>query len=205
MNIYNNISSYQNTLNYSQEQISNKNKQSSVKIDFQNVKYTQTSTDQVNLSKRTRGIGSLSLDKGTAANTTLYVDKNTFNNIVSYSTNNDDCKWDELGVDGEKRWVVINGQRFECPLSKEEKEAYKNASKTILDYIIEAEQKKEEKESKEKNKTDINVNSNGEINLSGNSQTFESSKIKNLLNNDKVMTMLKDIASLNGGTISLWQ
>ncbi|GEQ20426.1 hypothetical protein AB2T96_06615 [Clostridium butyricum] len=89
MNIYNNISSYQNTLNYSQEQISNKNKQSSVKIDFQNVKYTQTSTDQVNLS--------------------------------------------------------------------------------------------------------------------GNSQTFESSKIKNLLNNDKVMTMLKDIASLNGGTISLWQ
>ena len=50
MNIYNNISSYQNTLNYSQEQISNKNKQSSVKIDFQNVKYTQTSTDQVNLS-----------------------------------------------------------------------------------------------------------------------------------------------------------
>ncbi|ETI87491.1 MAG: hypothetical protein Q607_CBUC00216G0012 [Clostridium butyricum DORA_1] len=89
MNIYNNISSYQNTLNYSQEQISNKNKQSSVKINFQNVKYTQTSTDQVNLS--------------------------------------------------------------------------------------------------------------------GNSQTFESSKIKNLLNNDKVMTMLKDIASLNGGTISLWQ
>ena len=205
MNIYNNISSYQNTLNYSQEQISNKNKQSSVKIDFQNVKYTQTSTDQVNLSKRTRGIGSLSLDKGTAANTTLYVDKNTFNNIVSYSTNNDDCKWDELGVDGEKRWVVINGQRFECPLSKEEKEAYKNDSKTILDYIIEAEQEKEEKESKEKNKTDINVNSNGEINLSGNSQTFESSKIKNLLNNDKVMTMLKDIALLNGGTISLWQ
>ena len=144
MNIYNNISSYQRTLNYSQEQISNKNKQSSVKIDFQNVKYTQTSTDQVNLSKRTRGIGSLSLDKGTAANTTLYVDKNTFNNIVSYSTNNASYKWDELGVDGE-------------------------------------------------------------INLSLNSQTFESIKIKNLLNNEKVMTMLKDIASLNSETISLWQ
>ncbi|WP_230986359.1 hypothetical protein [Clostridium butyricum] len=94
MNIYNNISSYQNTLNYSQEQISNKSERSSVKTDFQNVKYTQTSNDQINLSKRTRGIGSLSLDKGTAANTTLYVDKNTFNNIVSYSTNNASCKWD---------------------------------------------------------------------------------------------------------------
>lgn len=205
MNIYNNVNSYQHTFNYSQEQISNKNDQSSAKINSQNVKYTQTSTDHINLSKRTRGIGSLSLDKGTAANTTLYVDKNTFNNIVSYSTNNANCQWDELGVDGEKRWVVINGQRFEYPLSKEEKEAYKNASKTMLDYIIEAEQEKEEKESKEKNKTDISVNSNGEINLSGNSQTFESSKIKNLLNNEKVMTMLKDIASLNGGTISLWQ
>ena len=150
MNIYNNVNSYQHTFNYSQEQISNKNDQSSAKINSQNVKYTQTSTDHINLSKRTRGIGSLSLDKGTAANTTLYVDKNTFNNIASYSTNNANCQWDELGVDGEKRWVVINGQRFECPLSKEEKEAYKTPLKQCLTTLLKQNKRKKKKKVKKK-------------------------------------------------------
>lgn len=40
-----------------------------------------------------------------------------------------------MGVDGEKRWVVVNGQRFKCPLSEEEKAAKKRAQLTLLDYI----------------------------------------------------------------------
>lgn len=43
-----------------------------------------------------------SLDKGTAAHTTLYVDNSTFQQIANYTTNNSECQWSEIGVDGEK-------------------------------------------------------------------------------------------------------
>lgn len=161
--------------------------------------YSQNYKDSISISSRTNKIGSLGLDKGTASNTTLYVDRKTFDSIVSYSANNESCKWDEMGIDGEKRWVVINGQRFECPLSEAEKEAARRASMTIVDYFAEAEKEKQEEESKKENQEKVTISSISNSNLN-----TSNSKIKNLLNNEPVMNMLKDIASKNGGAINLF-
>ncbi|NFN77623.1 hypothetical protein FDC26_12200, partial [Clostridium botulinum] len=160
------------------------------------------SKDMRTAASRSRAIMGPQLDKGTASNTTIYVDKSTFMQIANYSTNNSECQWDELGVDGEKRWVVINGQRFECPLSKEEKEAFERASKTMLDYLIEADKEKEEKEEKKEN-IDFKFNGNGSISIDDESLLSSNPKLSGLLKNDKVMKMLKDIAKSNGGSLSM--
>ncbi len=55
-----------------------------------------------------------------------------------------------MGIDGEKRWGVVNGQRFECPLSEEEKEAFKGASLTLMDVLEEYEKAKEKLPSQRK-------------------------------------------------------
>lgn len=138
----------------------------------------------------------LSLDKGTAADTTLYVDRSTFERIAVYTTNNPDCQWSEIGVDSEKRWIVVNGQRFETPLSEEEKAAAKRSQMTLLDHLQEYEKHKEETSSKDQVVFDF---TNKEIP----SSHKENPKIINLLQNDKVMEMLKNISKATKGKISI--
>lgn len=140
------------------------------------------------------------LDKGTAAHTTVYVNYATFRQIASYTTNNQECPWSEMGIDGEKRWIVVNGQRFECPLSKEEKEAIKRASRTILDFLEEYEKTKENLPSQRKENKEVEI----DFNKDKTKVTNESnSKIDDLLNNEKVANMLRDISKSSEGRIYL--
>lgn len=147
-------------------------------------------------------INSLSIDKGTASHTTIYVDNKTFNSIVSNTGINGNPKWDELGIDGEKRWVVINGQRFQCPLSEKEKEAYRKASKgyTLLDALKEHEEATEKlKGKKEKHPSlSLSLNSKNNLSISGDKNLKDSLKIKNLENNKPVMKLLKDVLTKSG-------
>ncbi|WP_252232851.1 hypothetical protein, partial [Clostridium sp. ZBS15] len=140
-------SGYMKDVNLIQKKnVENNTHKNTIKNVYNNADKLELSKDVRTAASRSRAIMGPQLDKGTASNTTVYVDKSTFMQITNYSTNNSECQWDELGMDGEKRWVVINGQRFECPLSKEEKEAIERASKTMLDYLIEADEDKKEKE-----------------------------------------------------------
>lgn len=165
------------------------------------------STSRKNLS-RTNAIGGIILDKGTAANTTLYVDRSSFNQIMNYTTNNPACKWEELGMDDEKRWIVVNGQRFECPLSKEEKEAIRRAKKGLIEILDEADKEREKHKSKSERHDSgkLSFDENNKIKLNGDVSLQSNDKIKNLMNNDKVMKILTDIMNMNGGqgiTLSL--
>lgn len=152
---------------------------------------------------RANGIGGITIDKGTVAHTTLYVDRGSFEKILNYSTNNPECQWEEMGIDDEKRWVVINGQRFECPLSEEEKEARRRLRKGIIEILTEADKEREKRKSKSKQErlgsVKLSFDKNNKINLNGNTSLQSSDKIKNLMKNDKVMKMLRDIDSINGG------
>lgn len=87
-------------------------------------------------------IGS-SFDKGTASQTTVYVNRSAYGQILSATTFGE-TKWEEMGVDDEKRWVVVNGQRFECEHSPEEKAMRKRVQMTFMDYILEEDKKKKE-------------------------------------------------------------
>ncbi len=58
--------------------------------------------DTLDISHSRRPNMGIMLDKGTAANTTVYVNYSTFRQIVSYTANNEECPWSELGIDGEK-------------------------------------------------------------------------------------------------------
>ena len=87
----------------------------------------------------------LSLDKGTASHTTVFVNRQAFDKILNETTYGE-TKWEEFGVSNNKRWVVVNGQRFEVEQSAEEKARIKNATKTLVDYILESEENIKEKE-----------------------------------------------------------
>lgn len=156
--------------------------------------------DTLDISHSRRPNMGIMLDKGTAANTTVYVNYSTFRQIVSYTANNEECPWSELGIDGEKRWVVVNGQRFECPLSEEEKEAFKRASLTLMDVLEEYEKAKEKLPSqrKENKKVEIDFDKD-KFSVSDESN----SKVSNLLKNKKVMNMLRDISKFSGNKIHL--
>ncbi|WP_315081670.1 hypothetical protein [uncultured Clostridium sp.] len=190
--------------NYNQEinNINNKSKNNDKNIKDNSKDKLDLSKDMRTAASRSRAIMGPQLDKGTASNTTIYVDKSTFMQMMNYSANNSECQWDELGVDDEKRWIVINGQRFESPLTKEEKEAIKRISKTILDYIIEEDEKEKEKEEKKEN-IDFKFNGDGSISIDDESLLSSNPKLSGLLKNDKVMKMLKDIAKSNGGSLSM--
>lgn len=136
------------------------------------------------------------IDKGTAANTTIYVSKGTLNKILAYTHENPECKWEEMGWDGEKQWVVIDGQRFEYPLSEAEKEQYRKGTMTLLDYIEEEEKRKEELEGNE-DKQPVKMP------LAENDSLQDHPKIKGLQENTKVMTMLTELSKTPGG-ISLF-
>lgn len=167
--------------------------------------------DSIDISKsrknfpRVNGIGGITIDKGTAAHTTLYVDRGSFNRILNHSTNNSECQWEEMGIDDEKRWVVINGQRFECPLSEEEKELRRRLRKGIIEILLEADKEKEKHKSKSKSKSKklgsikLSFDKNNKIKLNCDANLQSSDKIKNLMKNDKVMKMLRDIDGINGG------
>lgn len=85
-----------------------------------------------------------SFDKGTAIETTVHVSRSAFDKILNETTHGE-TKWEECGVDNNKRWVVVNGQRFEVEHSPAEKARLKNAQKTFLDYIIESDERMREK------------------------------------------------------------
>lgn len=116
------------------------------------------------------------IDKGTAAHTTVYVNRNSYDKILNATTFGEP-KWEEMGCDGEKRWVVVNGQRFECPLSKEEKELRKRLQQSIIDILDESDKKR----SKGKD--------NGPFKPKGNIEALKS--------NEKVMDLLGRIFNAN--------
>lgn len=159
-------------------------------------------TSRKNLS-RTNGIGGITIDKGTAAHTTLYVDRSSFNQIMNYTTNNQECRWEELGIDDEKRWIVVNGQRFECPLSEEEKEARRRLRKGLIEMITEAEEERDKHKSNfklEKHSSfTVNFDESNKFKVNCNDDLRSNDKINNLMNNDKVVKMLGDIMKMNGG------
>ena len=138
----------------------------------------------------------LSTDKGTASHTTLYVDNATFQKIATYSTNHPETKWSEIGVDENKRWIVINGQRFESPISEEEKAMLKRAQMTLFDHLQEYEDHKEDMSPKEKVTLDF-------LDKNANAKMSTDPKIKDLLHNEKVMDMLKNISKSSKGKISV--
>lgn len=129
------------------------------------VKKTQNKISDFNIGSVNKNsfINNFSVDKGTAAHTTVYVSKSAYDRILSATTHsNRKPDWEEMGCDGEKRWVVINGQRFESPLSQAEKDKIKNARLSLLDILMK----------NEKNKTDNPRDPRGNIeSLKNNKET----------------------------------
>lgn len=157
-------------------------------------------SDSISISNKEVPSVGLQIDKGTAAHTTMTVDRGTFNQIMNYSANNKEAQWSELGIDDEKRWIVINGQRFESPLSKEEKELREKMRRNpLLDAIAESDEKRAEMLERKKDAMKFKINFSGD---KPNVENIgENDKIKNLLSNEKVMNMLKDIAKSMGGSL----
>lgn len=155
--------------------------------------------DTIELSNTSRTMGNmLSIDKGTASHTTLYVDNSTFQKIATYTTNHPETKWTELGKDSDKRWIVVNGQRFESPLSEEEKALMKRGEMTLLDYLLEIEEHKEKTETKEKVTLDFAAKN-------GITDSSNDPKINGLLQNKEVMEILKNISKETKGKISIFK
>lgn len=155
---------------------------------------SQDTVEQSSISKMMASM--LTFDKGTASNTTLHVDNATFQKIGSYSTYHPDTRWSELGVDENKRWVVINGQRFESEKSEEEKAMMKRAQMTLIDHLQELQER--QKETSPKEKVTLNF-----LNDHEEARTNQHPKIKNLLQNEKVMEMLKNISMASRGQIAI--
>lgn len=118
---------------------------------------------------------SLAVDKGTALSTTVYINRNAYDRILNATTFGE-IKWEETGVDDEKRWVVVNGQRFECEHSSEEKALRKKMRKNLLDYIDESVEKRKKQD---KNNSKESEQPNGNIEA--------------LKSNEKVIGLLQDI------------
>lgn len=90
------------------------------------------------------------VDKGTAAETTILLDSASFDRLMHKTTpENGEALWSEMGGDQDKKWVVINGQRFEYRYTEQEKAAHAAMrGKSLMEYLEEAEQERE------KNRTD---------------------------------------------------
>lgn len=162
---------------------------------IQNKNHEKDTAELSNTSKTMANI--LSMDKGTASHTTLYVDNATFQKIATYTTNHPETQWTELGKDSEKRWIVVNGQRFESPLSEEEKAIMKRGEMTLLDYLQEAEDYEEEKSQIEK--VTLDFATKNDLTNSSNDP-----KINALPQNEEVMEMLKNISKSTKGRISIF-
>ena len=162
---------------------------------IQNKNHEKDTAELSNTSKIMANI--LSMDKGTSSHTTLYVDNATFQKIATYTTNHPETQWTELGKDSEKRWIVVNGQRFESPLSEEEKAIMKRGEMTLLDYLQEAEDYEEEKSQIEK--VTLDFATKNDLTNSSNDP-----KINALPQNEEVMEMLKNISKSTKGRISIF-
>lgn len=58
--------------------------------------------------------------KGNYRSEIIYITISEYN-IMIQSINSGDSVWQEIGLDYEKRWIVKDGQRFECKLFDERK------------------------------------------------------------------------------------
>lgn len=162
--------------------------------------------DKIEISNESKRVGSSRImgsgliDRGTAAHTTIYVDKATIDQILSYSIDNPEYKWEEMGFDDEKEWVVINGQRFERPRTKEEKEAIRRFRRTLGDILAEEEKKQDEIREKygKLQKGKLKFKCKNKFEFTGDKDFLANDKIKNLQKNEKVMNMLADISSMKG-------
>lgn len=122
------------------------------KKNIDQVGFSKEALECVNKESRLHGerivSGRISVDTGTASKTTVQVSRSAFDKILNATTYGE-TKWEECGNDGNKRWVVVNGQRFEVQLSAAEKAKMKNSQKKFLDYIVESDSKiKEENKGK---------------------------------------------------------
>jgi hypothetical protein len=150
-------------------------------------------------SNITAGAVGFKFDKGTAASTTVEVDKGTYNEIIDYSMNNKDYKWDEVGCDGTKKWVVIDGQRFDYSLSKSEKEAFSARWKTCCSFYNNSEIENYNSNSKAKDKhlVSITLDKDNKAIVNKDEKESENSKITSLMKKPKVVKMLSDIMRIN--------
>lgn len=135
------------------------------------------------------------VDSGTAADTTVKIDKGTFNKIMDYSMKNPAYKWDEIGCDGTKKWVVIDGQRFDYSLSKDEKEAFKKRWKTSCAAYNKAETDKDKSKSNTDEKKLVSISLDKDNKLKADNSN--STKLTNLMKKPKVVKMLSDIIKAN--------
>ncbi|MEF9933935.1 MAG: hypothetical protein RSA01_04610 [Clostridium sp.] len=184
-----------NTLENNKDKNINSSKDKASSVSFKDV----IDLSMSNNIKPTASIGSISMDKGTAANTTVFVNRSTFNQIMNYTTNSQDCQWDELGIDDNKRWIVVNGQRFECPLSEEEKEMRRRMRMGLSDLIGQSPKKDYKEDDKLSRHLNIRIDESNNINIQGDNGALSNPKIQSLIKNDKVMNMFANIIKLNGG------
>lgn len=142
------------------------------------------------------------IDKGTASATTLYVDQKTMNNLMSDALLGGG-PWEECGKDENKQWIVINGQRFERPLSPQEKAERRAAQKTLIDYMEEEEAKRKDLDEKRKRESE----------LTETPIQFDAQGIDSLAhsNNPKLQALSQNTVALEalqkasrGGAVSLW-
>lgn len=138
-------------------------------------------------------------DIGTAADTTVKIDKGTFNQVMDYSMKNPANKWDEIGCDGTKKWVVIDGQRFDYSLSKDEKEAFKKRWKTSCEAYNKTETDKDKSKSNtdEKKLVSISLDKDNKLKVDKNEKESNSAKLTNLMKKPRVVKMLSDIIKAN--------
>lgn len=156
--------------------------------------------DEINISTSAKKLamessfGKMNLDKGTASNTTLYVDRLTFEQIADYTTGNPECSWEEFGMDDNKRWIVVNGQRFESPLSEAEKEAIRRAKKGLLGMLNDGCANRQNHQSRLQETIKLSLDKNDRLKINTNVNLESSDKIENLMKNDTVMMILTNIA-----------
>lgn len=144
----------------------------------------------------------LTLDKGTASSTTLYVDQKTMSNLMSDALLGGG-PWEECGKDDDKEWIVINGQRFERPLSPQEKAERRAAQKTLLDYMEEEEAKRKDEEEKRKRESEL-TETPIQFDAKGMDALAHSNnpKLQALSQNTVAMEALQKAS--RGGAVSLW-
>lgn len=132
-NLYN-IQQPTKTNNNDSKLMNTKSTQDSLEIRGHANNYVDVYNNLGKIKSDSLGVGERFGDIGTAAETTVTVNRSAFDAIANYSTYNEP-KWEELGVDNEKRWVVINGQRFEVPHSPEEKAMRNRKNRTLVDML----------------------------------------------------------------------
>ena len=55
-----------------------------------------------------------------AMSTCIYVNHTTVKQMITYASNHKEFIWEDMGFDGNSKWIVVCGQRFECKFTDEE-------------------------------------------------------------------------------------